>query len=44
VTLRAKTMMLDFEGECRVERTGDSVRLSGLRAGATRRSFLSRPG
>ncbi|SDG57434.1 hypothetical protein SAMN05216553_109149 [Lentzea fradiae] len=31
VTLRSKTMVLDFEGECRVERTGDSVRLSGLR-------------
>lgn len=31
VTLRSKTMVLDFEGECRVERAGDSVRLTGLR-------------
>jgi hypothetical protein len=31
VTLRSKTMLLDFEGECQVERTGDAVRLSGLR-------------
>jgi len=31
VTLRSKTMVLDFEGECRVEREGDSVRLTGLR-------------
>lgn len=31
VTLRSKTMVLDFEGECRVERTGDAVRLTGLR-------------
>ncbi|MEU0877340.1 hypothetical protein ABZ345_01975 [Lentzea sp. NPDC005914] len=29
VTLRSKTMVLDFEGS--VERAGDSVRLSGLR-------------
>src|SRR5687768_17371164 len=31
VTLRSKTMVLDFEGECGVERTGDSVRPTGLR-------------
>jgi hypothetical protein len=31
VTLRSKTMLLDFEGECLLERTGDAVRLSGLR-------------
>ncbi len=31
VTLRSKTMVLDFEGECRVEREGDSLRLTGLR-------------
>ncbi|RAS70363.1 hypothetical protein C8D87_101663 [Lentzea atacamensis] len=31
VTLRSKTMVLDFHGECRVERAGDSVRLSGMR-------------
>ncbi|MDT7786804.1 MAG: hypothetical protein QOF58_5223 [Pseudonocardiales bacterium] len=31
VTLRSKTMVLDFEGECEVERAGDSVRMTGLR-------------
>lgn len=31
VTLRSKTMVLDFEGECGVERAGDTVRLTGLR-------------
>jgi hypothetical protein len=31
VTLRSKTMVLDFEGGCGVERTSDSVRLTGLR-------------
>lgn len=31
VTLRSKTMLLDFQGECGVERAGDSVRLTGLR-------------
>jgi hypothetical protein len=31
VTLRSKTMLLDFEGECQVERAGDSVRLTALR-------------
>jgi hypothetical protein len=31
VTLRSKTMVLDFEGGCGVERTGDSVRPTGLR-------------
>ena len=31
VTLRSKTMLLDFAGECRVERAGDAVRLTGLR-------------
>jgi hypothetical protein len=31
VTLRSKTMVLDFEGECSVDRAGDSVRLNGVR-------------
>jgi hypothetical protein len=31
VTLRSKTMVLDFEGECRVERDGGSARPTGLR-------------
>lgn len=31
VTLRSKTMLLDFAGECQVERSGDAVRPAGLR-------------
>jgi hypothetical protein len=31
VTLRSKTMVLDFAGECRVEGDGDAARLAGLR-------------
>lgn len=31
VTLRSKTMVLDFEGECGVERLAGSVRPTGLR-------------
>lgn len=31
VTLRSKTMVLDFAGECRVEGDGNAARLAGLR-------------
>jgi hypothetical protein len=34
VTLRSRTMLLDFTGECRVEENGNGVRLTGLRLSA----------
>ena len=34
VTLRSRTMLLDFTGECRVEENGNGVRLTGVRLSA----------
>ncbi|KOV90028.1 hypothetical protein [Nocardia sp. NRRL S-836] len=34
VTLRSRTVLLDFTGECRLREDGDAVRLTGLRLSA----------